>query len=193
MKQLPVLVLKQCVGASLYNIFVPGGFGQRVGSDMSMSHIFPRGVLAAFTFVGSGAEIEVLEPAPSVSRACSVSRTLFSAASTNLLEQKPRGSDPSWLHPLHVFAPSPPSICTPTSVGDSAGAKKWVLGVGWELWLFQSQAEPWPTPHMLPLQAPAMAVLAPFRCILALRRLRPAQPCPLLGRCSTSPSVKLCC
>ena len=71
MKQLPVLALKWCVGAPLCNTFVPGGFGQRVGSDMSVSHIFPQGVLAAFTFVGSGAEIEVLEPAPSVSWALS--------------------------------------------------------------------------------------------------------------------------
>lgn len=71
MKQLPVLALKRCIGAPLCNTFVPGGFGQRVGSDMSVSHIFPQGVLAAFTFVGSGAEIEVLEPAPSVSWALS--------------------------------------------------------------------------------------------------------------------------
>lgn len=52
-------------------MFVPGGFGQRVGPDVSVSHIFPQGVLAAFTSVGSGAEIEVLEPAPSVSWALS--------------------------------------------------------------------------------------------------------------------------
>ena len=39
-------------------MFVPGGFGQRVGPDVSVSHIFPQGVLAAFTSVGSGAEIE---------------------------------------------------------------------------------------------------------------------------------------
>ena len=54
------------MGASLYSMFVPSGFGGRAGSDMIMTHIFPEG-MAAFTFVGGGAEMEVLEPEPGVS------------------------------------------------------------------------------------------------------------------------------
>ena len=57
MKQLPILVLKgcACVGTSLYSLCVPSGFVGRAVSDMSMSHIFPQGVLAAITLVGGGA------------------------------------------------------------------------------------------------------------------------------------------
>ena len=57
MKQLPILVLKGCpfVGASLYSLRVPSGFGGRAGSDVNMSLIFPQGVLAAIILVRGGA------------------------------------------------------------------------------------------------------------------------------------------
>lgn len=42
------------VGVSQYSLCVPSGFGVRPGSEMSMSHLFPRGVLAASTLVGGG-------------------------------------------------------------------------------------------------------------------------------------------
>lgn len=48
MKQLPipVLMLCPCVGASLYSQHVLGVFGEKVGSEVSMDHVFPQGVLA---------------------------------------------------------------------------------------------------------------------------------------------------
>lgn len=55
------------MGGSLYNLLVPTGFNRRAGSNVNMSHIFPYGALAAFAFVGGEAELEVLEPEPSVS------------------------------------------------------------------------------------------------------------------------------
>ena len=44
-----------CVGMSICSPYLPSGFGGRAGSDVSMSHIFPQGVLAAITLVGGGA------------------------------------------------------------------------------------------------------------------------------------------
>lgn len=51
-------VLKGCpsVGASLYNVCVPSGFGGRVGFDMNTSHTFRQDVLVALNLVGDGAE-----------------------------------------------------------------------------------------------------------------------------------------
>ena len=43
------------MGVSLYSLHVPSRFGGRAGSDVSRSHIFPQGVLAAITLVGGGA------------------------------------------------------------------------------------------------------------------------------------------
>ena len=56
MKQLPVVVLKgyPCVGVTLYSLNVPSAFGGRARSHVSMSHIFPQGVLEAITLVGNG-------------------------------------------------------------------------------------------------------------------------------------------
>ena len=70
MKQFSILVLKgcPCVGASLDSLHVPSGFGGRAGSDMSTSHIFPQGVLAASTLVGYGLEMEGLKPEPGVTQ-----------------------------------------------------------------------------------------------------------------------------
>ena len=44
-----------CVGASQYSLLVPSGFLGRAGSDVSMSHISPKGMLAVITLVGAGA------------------------------------------------------------------------------------------------------------------------------------------
>ena len=56
MKQLPIVVLKWCsyVGAFIYRLHVPNAFGERAGFDVDPSHVFPQGVLAAITLVGSG-------------------------------------------------------------------------------------------------------------------------------------------
>ena len=45
MKQLPALILKvcACVGASLWCLRVPSGFGGRAGSDISTGHVFSPG------------------------------------------------------------------------------------------------------------------------------------------------------
>ena len=57
MNQLAILILKHCpfVEVTLYGPCVPSGFGQRAGSDISMNHVFPQGLLAAITSVGGGA------------------------------------------------------------------------------------------------------------------------------------------
>ena len=49
-------VLKWCayIGASLYSLHVPVGFGVRAGLQVNTSHIFPQSVLVAITLVGSG-------------------------------------------------------------------------------------------------------------------------------------------
>ena len=82
------------MGVTLYSLHVPSGFGGRAGSDMSMSHIFPHGVLAGITLVGGGAGDE---GARSRARCelglmlCSVADiTLFEARlGPKLLKQKP--------------------------------------------------------------------------------------------------------
>ena len=58
MQQLPVEVIKGCpsVGASLYSVCVPSGFGGRVGFDMNTNHTFRQDVLVALNLVGDGAE-----------------------------------------------------------------------------------------------------------------------------------------
>ena len=55
--QLPFVVLKGFlyVRASLYSLHVPSGYGRRARSDVSKSHIFPQGVLAAISLVEGGA------------------------------------------------------------------------------------------------------------------------------------------
>lgn len=54
MKQLPILFLKAClcVGASLFWLYVPSGFGGRLGSALSIGHVFQQGALAATALVG---------------------------------------------------------------------------------------------------------------------------------------------
>ena len=42
------------MGVSQYSLCVPRDFRVRPGSEMSMSHVFPQGVLAAITLVGGG-------------------------------------------------------------------------------------------------------------------------------------------
>ena len=42
------------VGVSQYSLCVPSDFRVRPGSEMSMSHVFPQGVLATITLVGGG-------------------------------------------------------------------------------------------------------------------------------------------
>ena len=54
------------MGAFLCSLHVSSGFDGRTGSDLSMSHIFPQGVLAAVTFVGGETEMEGLEPGVSL-------------------------------------------------------------------------------------------------------------------------------
>ena len=54
---LPILILNQYpyVEASLHSLCVPSGFVWRAGSDISMNHVFPQGMLAAIALVGGGA------------------------------------------------------------------------------------------------------------------------------------------
>lgn len=170
-------------------MFVPGGFGQRVGSDMSMSHIFPQGVLAAFTLGGSDAEIEGLEPAPSVSWALS---------SVQCGQHQPAGTEAQRVR--SKLAPSPPCDCSfpsqhlhPHLSRGQCRSKEvgaW-CGVG---------AVVVPVPSRTLARSPYAAFAStsngcpcPIQMHSCSARLRPAQPCPLLGRCSTSLSVKLCC
>lgn len=44
------------VGASLFSVCVPSGFGGKVGFDMNTSHSFHQDMLVALTLVGDRAE-----------------------------------------------------------------------------------------------------------------------------------------
>ena len=76
MKQLLIEVLKACpyVGALLYNLCVPSGFGGRARFDVHTSHVFPQGAVAAITLVGGGAGAR-----------CDLGLLLCSVANTTLL------------------------------------------------------------------------------------------------------------
>ena len=83
MKQFPIPVLKECPceGAFLFSLRVPSGFGGRAGSAVSTSHVFPQGVLAAITLVGSRAgDAEARAGAK-----CKSGLLLCSVASTTLM------------------------------------------------------------------------------------------------------------
>lgn len=56
MKVLANAVVNWCsyIGAFLYSLHVPSGFGGGVEFDVNKSHIFPWCVLAAITLVGDG-------------------------------------------------------------------------------------------------------------------------------------------
>ena len=43
------------MGVSLCSLYVPSGFCWRAGSEVSLGHKFPQGLLAAITLVGGGA------------------------------------------------------------------------------------------------------------------------------------------
>ena len=95
MKLLPTLVLKGCpfVGVSLYRLCVPHGFGGRAGSEVSTSHVFPQGVLAAIISVGGGTGdggARARARCESGLPLCSVANTTLSGveAGPKLLEQK---------------------------------------------------------------------------------------------------------
>ena len=55
-----------CVGASLCSQHVLGVFGRKVGSEVSMGHVFPQSVLALH-WCELGLEIEGQEPESGVS------------------------------------------------------------------------------------------------------------------------------
>ena len=82
------------MGVSLNSLRVPNGFGGRAGSDVSMSHIFPQGVLSAITLVGGwagdgGARTRAnCDPGLLL---CSVANTTLLGVESGprLLEQKP--------------------------------------------------------------------------------------------------------
>ena len=80
------------MGASLHRLHIPIAFGERAGFDVVTSHIFPQGVMAAFTLVESVAVMGQLEPSQGEVGLplCSVSVTTMSVArsTTKLLEHK---------------------------------------------------------------------------------------------------------
>ena len=78
------------VGAFLHSLHVPSSFDGRAGSDMSTSHIFPQGVLAASILVGGGAG----EGGAEARARCEAGLLLCSVAITALLGA---GSDPKLL------------------------------------------------------------------------------------------------
>lgn len=178
-------------------MFVPGGFGQRVGFNMSMSHAFPPGVLAGFTFVGSGAEIEVLEPAPSVSWALS---------SVQCGQHQPIGgrgrSQAAGTEAQRVrskLAPSPPCVCSFPSQHlhpHLSRGQCWNKRSGCLVWGGSSGCS---VPSRTLAHSPCAAFAStssgcpcPTQMHSRSEQAPPAQPRPLLGRGSTSPGVKLC-
>ena len=78
----------------MYRLCVPSAFGGRAGFDMDKSHVFPQGMLAAITFVWSGAEDGLDRAGMGYETGlplCSVAITALSkvGSDTKLLEQKP--------------------------------------------------------------------------------------------------------
>ena len=68
-KPSPTVDLKRCSYVEwLHTECVPSVFGGRAVLDVSISYVFPQGVLAAVTLVGGGLEVERLELVPSVRR-----------------------------------------------------------------------------------------------------------------------------
>ena len=53
MKLVVVLTICACIGAFICNLFVPGGFGGRTESELSMNFKFSCGVLVATALMGS--------------------------------------------------------------------------------------------------------------------------------------------
>ena len=64
MQQIPVEVLKgyPSVGASLFSVCVPSGFGGKAGSEVGMGHVFLQGELVAMALLGVRLELEGPEP-----------------------------------------------------------------------------------------------------------------------------------
>lgn len=54
------------MGASLFGLCVPSGFGGRTESEVTLGHMFPQGVLAVMTLVRGGAGDEGAKPEPGV-------------------------------------------------------------------------------------------------------------------------------
>lgn len=48
------------MGASLFGLCVPSGFGGRTESEVTLGHMFPQGVLAVMTLVRGGLEMKEL-------------------------------------------------------------------------------------------------------------------------------------
>ena len=79
----------------------------RDGSEVSMGHVFPQGVLAAITLVRGRLEMEGLEPEPGVMR-----RRLCSMADSNILGAGGEGSQGAGAeHLVWVQGVSIPSKC----------------------------------------------------------------------------------
>ena len=103
MKQLLIMVLKGCpfVGASLYSLFVPSGIVGRAGSDVSMSYIFPQGMLTVITLVGAGAGADEARARVRCTRVSPLlsgqDHLIGERLGPKLLEQKRLGLGLSWL------------------------------------------------------------------------------------------------
>lgn len=69
---------------TLYSLHVSSGFGGRTGSDISMGHIFPHGVLAGVTLVGGG----VGDGGATCRARCELGRLLCSVADITLLGER---------------------------------------------------------------------------------------------------------
>lgn len=66
-----------CRGAFLCSIPLPSGFDWRIGSEVSMGHIFPLGVLAPVTLVGGADGDEGLKSEPEVNLGFSYAQWLI--------------------------------------------------------------------------------------------------------------------
>lgn len=107
-KSLPLLLKGYpYVGAPLYSLCVPSGFGERAGSDMSTSHIFPQGVLKASTLVGAASR------ETRAKLKCELELLLYSVANTILFGWVPScwSRRPKGQKTLRIWAGSLPSKC----------------------------------------------------------------------------------
>ena len=66
-----------CMGAFLCSTPLPSGFNWRIGSEVSMDHIFPLGVLAAITLMGGVTGDEGLKSEPEVNLGFSYAQWLI--------------------------------------------------------------------------------------------------------------------
>lgn len=158
-------------GCDTVYLHVSRGFGGKARSDVSMSHIFPQGVLAAITLVEYGA----WDGGARVRARCELRLLLYSAVNTTLMgtgqvlscwSRSPEAQ--VWDSSVTSECVLPPSTRTLTPEGSNVGPKGTRVGTqhGLQCRLWQSwpQSGFWTAANVLPLHMPAVAALVLLKC-----------------------------